>query len=414
MAIFEYAGIDKKGKAVKGVKEADSIRALRASLKVNGIFVTKIKESNAGGSLGLTKTSFSLKNEVNFKQYFERVGVETIALATRQLATLLQSGVPMLESLKALVEQVDNQTLKRVLSQVRADVNEGMSLADAMAKHKCFSSVYVNMVRAGESSGALELVLERLADFTEGQSRLQSKVMGALTYPIVMMVVALLVVVILMTTVVPKITAMFASAKVQLPIMTRVLIATSSIISTYWWLLLIIIGFIVYGVTRILKTPKGRAYWDQAKLKMPIFGPIMQMVSIARFSRTLATLLSGGVPLLNTLQIVRNVVSNDALEKAIDSVREAVREGEDIAGPLRRSGQFPPMVTHMIAVGEKSGQLETMLSRVATAYEARVETRVSMLTSLLEPLMILFMGVTIGSIVGAVMVPIMQMSSLVK
>jgi general secretion pathway protein F len=414
MAIYEYAGIDKNGKAVKGIKEADSIKALRMSLRGSGIFVTKTKESNAGGSGGSIKGNIGLKSEINFKQYFERVNVETIALATRQLATLLQSGVPMLESLKALVEQVDNQTLKRVLSQVRGDVNEGSSLADAMAKHKCFSNVYVNMVRAGETSGALELVLERLADFTEGQSRLQSKVVGALTYPIVMMVVAILVVLILMTTVVPKITSMFASAKVQLPFMTRALIATSSVISSYWWLLLILMGFMAYGLMRVLKTPKGRAYWDRAKLRMPVFGPIMQMVSIARFSRTLATLLSGGVPLLTTLQIVRNVVSNDALEKAIDSVREAVREGEDIAGPLRRSGQFPPMVTHMIAVGEKSGQLEAMLSRIASAYEARVETRVSMLTSLLEPLMILFMGVTIGGIVGAVMVPIMQMSTLVK
>ena len=257
-------------------------------------------------------------------------------------------------------------------------------------------------------------MLERLAEFTEGQSRLQSKVIGALTYPAVMIVVAMLVVVILMTTVVPKITALFAGAKVQLPIITRMLIALSSLLSSYWWLLIIIIAAMIYGGIRLLKTPKWRARWDLMKLRLPVFGPIMQMISIARFSRTLATLLAGGVPLLTTLQIVRNVVSNDALEKAIDDVREAVREGEDIAGPLKRSGQFPPMVTHMIAVGEKSGQLEEMLSRIAQAYESRVETRVSMLTSLLEPVMILVMGVTIGGIIGAVMIPIMQMSSLVK
>lgn len=413
MAIFEYVGIDRKGKNVKGLKEADSTKSLRLSLRNSGIFVTKIKESSAG-ALVSGQAKVGLQKEIDFKRLFERINVETIALATRQLATLLQSGVPMLESLRALVEQVDNEALKRVLSQVRADVNEGLSLADAMQKHKCFTNVYVNMVRAGESSGALELVLERLADFTENQSRLQSKVIGALTYPAVMIVVAIIVVVILMTTVVPKITAMFDNAKVQLPLMTRLLIGASALLSSYWWLLIILLGLLVYGVIRILKTPKGRAHWDRFKLRIPIFGPIMQMVSIARFSRTLATLLSGGVPLLSTLQIVRNVVSNDALEKAIDDVREAVREGEDIAGPLRRSGQFPPMVTHMIAVGEKSGQLEDMLSRIASSYEARVETRVSMLTSLLEPLMILFMGVTIGGIVGAIMVPIMQMSTLVK
>jgi general secretion pathway protein F len=412
MAIFQYVGIDKNGKQVKGLREADSAKALRASLRATGVFVTKVSESAAGAVFGTGKAG--QKNEVNFKQLFERVNVETVALATRQLATLLQSGVPMLESLRALVEQVDNEALKRVLSQVRADVNEGLSLADAMQKHKVFSNVYVNMVRAGESSGALELVLERLADFTEGQSRLQSKVIGALTYPAVMVVVAISVVIILMTTVVPKITSMFASAKVQLPLMTRVLISASSFLKSYWWLLLLMIVLLAYGVVRLLRIPKWHARFDRLKLQLPVFGPIMQMVSIARFSRTLATLLSGGVPLLTTLQIVRNVVSNDALEKAIDDVREAVREGEDIAGPLKRSGRFPPMVTHMIAVGEKSGQLEDMLSRIASAYESRVETRVSMLTSLLEPLMILFMGVTIGGIVGAVMVPIMQMSTLVK
>lgn len=411
MPIYQYVGIDKSGKQVKGLKEADSNKALRLSLRSSGIFVTKIKESSGGTG---PNAKVGLQKEIDFKRIFERINVETIALATRQLATLLQSGVPMLESLRALVEQVDNEALKRVLSQVRADVNEGASLADAMGKHKCFSNVYVNMVRAGESSGALELVLERLAEFTEGQSRLQSKVIGALTYPAVMVVVAVLVVIILMTTVVPKITAIFDNAKVQLPIMTRFLIAASGFLSTYWWTLPIIIGLIIFFISRLLKQPKWHARWDQAKLRVPIFGPIMQMISIARFSRTLATLLSGGVPLLTTLQIVKNVVSNDALAMAIDDVREAVREGEDIAGPLKRSGQFPPMVTHMIAVGEKSGQLEEMLSRIASAYESRVETRVSMLTSLLEPVMILFMGVTIGGIVGAVMVPIMQMSTLVK
>lgn len=414
MAIFEYVGIDKDGKQVKGLREADSPKGLRIALRSAGIFVTKIKESSSPGSSASGQDRTGLKKEIDYRRLFERINVETIALATRQLATLLQSGVPMVESLRALVEQVDNEALKRILSQVRADVNEGLSLADAMQKHKCFSNVYVNMVRAGESSGALELVLERLADFTEGQSRLQSKVIGALTYPAVMIVVALSVIVILMTTVIPKITSMFANAKAQLPLMTRILIATSNFLSSYWWLVAIVLALVIFGVMRLLKTPKWHARFDRFKLKVPVFGPIMQMISIARFSRTLATLLSGGVPLLTTLQIVRNVVSNDALEKAIDDVREAVREGEDIAGPLKRSGRFPPMVTHMIAVGEKSGQLEEMLSRIASAYEARVETRVSMLTSLLEPAMILFMGVTIGGIVMAVMVPIMQMSTLIK
>jgi len=413
MAIFQYTGLDAKGKNIKGLMEADSSRSLRSILRAEGIYVIKIRESS-GGVLKAEEGKTGLRREVSFKNLFERIDVESIALATRQLATLLQAGVPMVESLKALVEQIDNEPLKRVFAQVRSGVNEGSSLADAIEKHKCFSNVYVNMVRAGETSGALELVLMRLADFTEGQSRLRSKVIGALTYPIVMVCIAIMVVVILMTTVIPKITNMFESANVQLPLLTRMLIGLSYILGHFWWLCLIFIALFIYLIRRWLKTQRGRAWWDRIKLRIPVFGNIMQMVSIARFSRTLSTLLAGGVPLLTTLQIVRNVVSNDALEKAIDSVREAVREGEDIAGPLKKSGRFPPMVTHMVAVGEKSGQLEEMLSRIATSYESRVETKVSMLTSLLEPIMILIMGVTIGGIVGAVLVPIMKMSQLVK
>lgn len=413
MAIFEYVGIDKKGKNIKGIKESDNLKSLRIALNKEGIFLAKAKESSSS-MLSSSKGKGGLSQEIQFQRLFERIKVEDIALATRQLATLLQAGVPMLDSLKALVEQVDNQALKRILAQIKDDVNEGMSLASAMEKHKCFSNVYVNMVKAGETSGALELVLDRLADFTENQSRLRGKVLGALAYPMVMVVIAVLVVAILMTTVVPRITSMFDSAKVQLPLLTRILIGTSKLMASYWWLLILLLGLFCWLFIKWTKTAYGRAKWDKFKLKVPVFGHILQMVSIARFARTLSTLLSGGVPLLTTLQIVRNVVSNDALEKAIDDVREAVKEGQDIAGPLKRSGQFPPMVTHMIAVGEKSGQLEDMLSRIATAYESRAETQVGMLTSLLEPIMILFMGVTIGSIIGAVLVPMMQMSSLAK
>ena len=271
MANYEYVGIDKKGKSVKGHKEADGVKTLRLALRSSGIFVTKIKETHVGYS-ALENTKTGLKREVNFKQYFERINVETIALATRQLATLLQSGVPMIESLRALVEQVDNEALKRILSQVRADVNEGLSLADAMAKHKCFSNVYVNMVRAGESSGALELVLDRLADFTEGQSRLQSKVLGALTYPLVMMVVAFLLVLILMTTVVPKITALFASAKVQLPFMTRMLIATSAFLASYWWLVIIFLILVGWAISRQLKPPAAEHGGTKLSLRYLFLG----------------------------------------------------------------------------------------------------------------------------------------------
>ena len=252
MAIFEYQGIDKKGKNLKGIKEADSIKSLRASLRLEGIFATSIKETSKGMDF-----SKGLRSEINFSQLFEKISVESIALATRQLATLLQSGVPLLDSLKALVEQVDSQALKKIFSQIKMEVNEGSSLADAMAKHKCFTNVYVNMVRAGETSGALEIVLERLADFTEGQSRLKSKVSSALAYPIIMMIIAILILVVLMTTVIPKITAMFDGAKVQLPLMTRILIAASNAIRSYWWLIIILLGFIIMAIAKYRLKLKG-------------------------------------------------------------------------------------------------------------------------------------------------------------
>ncbi len=414
MPIYEYKGFDGHGKAVKGLREADNIKALRTLLRRDGILATETKESGSYAiKKGGEKKSF-FSRDVRLRGLFERISVEQLGLATRQLAILLQAGVPMVDALNALIDQVENEALKRVFSEVKSDVNEGLSLADAMAKHRCFTKVFVNMVRAGESSGAIEVVLERLADFTEGQAQLQSKVLGALLYPAVMSFVAVIVLVLMLTFAVPKITQIFKHAKVELPLMTRVLVGLSDIITGYWWLIGILFGAFIYLFLRWIKTPSGRSVWDRFRLRVPVFGPIIRMVSVARFSRTLSTLLGSGVPLLTALQIVRNVVSNDALEIAIDNVRDAVREGEDIATPLKRSGQFPPMVTHMIAIGERSGQLEAMLSRIATTYEQQVSTRVGMLTSLLEPVMIMVMGGTVAFIVVAILVPILQMSDLIK
>lgn len=413
MPIYEYKGFDAKGKAVKGLKEADSTKVLRQILRRDGILATDLQETSGNVLAQAGKSNFLTRN-VRFKALFERVSAESLGVSTRQLATLLQAGVPMVDALNALIDQIENEALRRVYSEIKADVNEGLSLADAMAKHQVFTSIYINMIRAGESSGALELVLERLADFSEGQAQLRSKVMGAMMYPAVMMFIGGVIMVIMLTSVVPKISKVFLHAKIQLPLMTRMLIGTSNFLSSFWWLcILMIIGF-VYLFLRYIKTPDGRAKWDRLRLKVPVFGPITQMVAVARFSRTLSTLLGSGVPLLVALQIVRNVMSNDVLEKAVDDVRDAVREGEDIATPLKRSACFPPMVTHMIAIGEKSGQLEAMLTRVAVTYEQQVQVRVSMLTGLLEPIMIVAMGGSVGFIVFAILTPIMQMSQLVK
>ncbi len=414
MPIYEYKGLDAKGKHAKGLKEADSVKSLRVLLRREGIFVTDMKESGGQVISSSKKHKDLLSSEVRFRALFQRISAESLGVATRQLATLLQAGVPMVDALNAMIEQIENQNLKRVFSEIKSDVNEGLSLADALGKHKCFSNIYVNMVRAGESSGALEVVLERLAEFLEGQAQLKSRVMGAMLYPSVMMLIGGIVMIIMLTTVVPRIAQVFIHAKIQLPLMTRMLIGLSSFLSNFWWLVIILLGIFIFFALRFIKTPKGRLKWDGLKLKAPVFGPISRMISVARFSRTLSTLLASGVPLLTSLQIVRNVLANSILEKTIDDVRDAVREGEDIATPLKRSGCFPPMVTHMIAIGEKSGQLEQMLTRVAISYEQQVQIRVGMLTSLLEPIMIVIMGGSVGFIVFAILTPIMQMSQLVK
>ncbi len=413
MPIYEYKGFDGKGKAIKGVQEADGDKSLRVFLRREGIFATDIRESGSEAVDSNGKKISFFRRDFNLRA-LQRVNVETLSLATRQLATLLQAGVPMVDALSALIEQVDNRNLKTVLAQVKSDVNEGSSLADAMAKHRVFTPIFINMVRAGETSGALEVVLERLADFTEGQAQLRGKVLGAMLYPLIMGCVAFGVMIIMLTVVVPRISRIFEHAKVKLPIMTRILIVMSDFARSYWWLIIILMGVGVFFLLRYIKTPKGRMNWDRLLLKVPVFGDIIRMVAVARFARTLSTLLSSSVPLLASLQIVRNVVSNAVLEVAIDQVRDSVREGEDIATPLKRTGHFPPIVTHMIAIGEKSGELESMLVRVANTYEQRVQARVAALTGLLEPMMILLMAGTVGFIVFAMLTPILQMSQLVQ
>ncbi|MES2504052.1 MAG: type II secretion system inner membrane protein GspF [Myxococcota bacterium] len=413
MPVYEYKGYGAGGKSVKGIRDADGVKSLRMLLRKEGILATDVTEAAVGATLTKPGKGF-LKQTIRLDSFFGRIKLQDIASTTRQMAILLQAGVPLVESLTALLDQIENEKLKRVYSEIRSNVNEGSSLANAMEKHKIFSSIYINMVRAGESSGALEVVLERLADFMENQAQLRGKILSAMAYPAVMALVSVVIMVMMLTTVVPRISQIFLRAKVKLPLMTRVLITVSDILSGFWWLILIVAIGAVYAFMRWKKTPKGRAKWDNFRMRVPLLGPVTQLIAVARFSRTLSTLLASGVPLLNALQIVRNIVSNDVLEKAIDSVREAVREGEDIATPLKRSGVFPPMVTHMIAIGEKSGQLETMLTRIAIAYEQQVTLKVTTLTSLLEPLMIAFMGTSVGFIVFAILTPIMQMNQLVK
>jgi len=406
MPVFEYKALDPRGKTVEGLKEADSAKTLRTALRRDGFFLTEV--------LGQKEAAEAARRDVSVRKWAAgRITTDDIAITTRQLAVLVGAGVPLVEALSALVDQVDHERMKRVISEVRQHVNEGSSLADAMADHpRVFTTLYINMIRAGESSGALEVVLVRLADFTESQARLRSKIIATMTYPILMMGVSAGILGVLFTFVIPKITKIFEDTKSALPWNTRFLIFFSTFLRDWWWAVLLGIGGGVWLFLRWRRTPPGRAAWDRWVLTAPIFGNLVRQIAVARFSRTLATLLKSGVPLLTALDIVKNIVGNVRLATVVEEARDAIREGESIAAPLKRSGEFPPLVYHMIAIGERTGQLEEMLGNVANAYDAQVETRIGALTSVLEPLMIIIMGAVVFGIVMSILMPILQINNL--
>lgn len=409
MAVFEYRGIQaSSGKAVKGYRDADNAKALRALLRKDGILLTQAQQETA-------ERAKSQKKEIDLLAFLRRPNTADVAVMTRQLATLVRAGVPLVDSISALVDQVEKESLVRVLTAVRESLKSGTSFAKCLEPFpKVFPNLYVNMVAAGEESGTLEAVLDRLADFMESQARLKGKVTAALAYPVLMMFIGIVMVSVLMVAVVPKVVSIFDNLGQELPWYTRLLIFVSGVFSNYWWLLLLIAVGGSWYYRRWVKTPAGRLKWDTFMLRVPIFGRLNLLVAVARFSRTLSTLLASGVQLLTAMNIVKNVLGNALLESVVTTAIASIREGESIAEPLKRSGEFPPMVTHMIAVGEKTGQLEAMLDNVSRAYEADVETKVVALTSLLEPLMIMLLGGVVGFIAMAILMPLVQMNQLVQ
>lgn len=410
MPAYAYKALDSRGRSCSGTRDAESPRGLRGLLRKEGIFVTELHETH----LEPAASGNALRREVEWKRFFDRVQPRDVAVLTRQLATLLRAGIPLAEALQALLEQNTSPLLGRVLAVVRTRVNEGTSLAEALSVHgEVFPELYVSMVRAGEAAGNLEQVLLRLADFMDAQVRLRGKVAGALTYPAVLLGVASMAIFMLMKVVVPKVTAIFADVGQALPWYTRFLVATSELVSGYWWLLAVL-GVVAWRLfARWRRTPKGRARWDRWVLGFWLVGPLARMVAISRFSRTLGTMLGAGVPLLQSLEIVKAILGNRVLMDVVDQAREAIREGESIAEPLARSREFPAVVTRMIAVGERSGQLESMLATVADAYETEIDLKLGRLTTVLGPLMIVVMGGMIGFIVFAIFMPIFQMNDLI-
>ncbi|MFH2011041.1 MAG: type II secretion system inner membrane protein GspF [bacterium] len=420
MPVFTYKGVGSAGKEITGIKDADTAKALRTILRRDGIFLTEFKEAKAGKAARDEAEEKGLSREV--RVFGTGISKRQVAIFTRQLAVLLRSGIPLAEGLSILTEQSGQQSRKRtadrfqrVLADIRRQVNEGSSLADSMGNHpKVFYDLYINMVRSGEAAGNLEEVLERLAEFMERELDLKSKVTGTLLYPVIMLFISVGILAILMMFVVPKITQIFADMERTLPWNTRLLISVSSFTGTYWWLIIVATALLIVLFILWKRSPGGRAVWDRFVIVTPIFGLLLRHLAVSRFCRTLGTMFQAGVPLLRALDISKHVLNNTALKKVIDGAQVGIREGESIASQLKKSPYFEPMVVHMVAVGERSGQLPEMLHNVADAYEKQVESRLGKLTTILEPLMIVILGGTVGFVIFSIIVPILQMNEVVQ
>lgn len=402
MAVFEYEGLDAKGKATRGIVDAEGARAARAKLKRLGVFATRLEETRAAGARDGQREAFALGRGI-------RPG--ELSLLTRQLATLLGAGLPLVAALGALVEQTEAERVRRVLSEVREGVNEGKAFHEALAQHgRSFPDIYRNMVNAGEASGTLPLVLGRLADFLEGAMAFRRKVQSALVYPILMGFLGTGILWFLLASVVPRVTRIFEDMQRALPLPTRILLATSEGLRSFGWIAVVAAVGAAVALRRYARTPEGRLAVHGAILRVPALGRFRRVVAVSRFAKTLGTLLASGVPMLTALDIAAAVLGNAVLEQAVATARAEVREGRSLRDALRATGEFPAAVCQMVGVGEESGSLDAMLLKVADAFEAQVEAAVVALTSLLEPLMILAMGLAVGFVVLAVLLPIFEMS----
>ncbi len=406
MPVFEYKGLTTDGKDTHGFIDAENSQGAKQKLRKSGVFPTEVSEESAKKAEEGTSSSRSI---------LKRVKKQEITVFTRQLATLLTAGLPLMEGLSATIDHVDAPLLKRTITKIREDVREGKSLADAMKTHpKVFSDLYTNMIQAGEASGALDVVLARLADFQESQMRLRNKIWATMTYPIMMLFIGTGVLGFLFSYVIPQVTKVFEDIGQALPLPTLILISISNFFSSYWWILGGGIFIVIFSLIKFVATPNGRGVYDRVILRAPLFGKLVRTIAISRFSRTLSTLLASGIPLINSMDIVKAVVNNTVLSKIIEDAKDRVREGEPLSEPLKKSGVFPSMVIQMITAGEKSGELEGMLAKVSETYDNEVDTTVSGLTALLEPIMVLFMGVVVLFVVLSILLPIFEMSQVVR
>jgi general secretion pathway protein F len=407
MAHFEVRGTNSSGKNVRLFIESDSIKNARTKARSQGIIPLFVSATDASN---INKEPENLKQ--NFASAFQRVGFMEIQNLTRQLASLLKAHVPIIESLNALIEQIDSPKLRPILMAIRQHVKEGHSLADGFALFpNVFDRIYVNMVRAGEASGRLDAVLGRLADFGDNQVRLRNKVSNAMTYPIIMIIVGAIVLLVITNFVIPQITQIFTDANKAMPLPTQIMIGVSGFFqANIWYIVFGVLGMLMM-LERFIKTEAGRVKKDKFLLNLPLLGVIFSDLCVTRFARTLGTLLKSGVPMIGSLEVARNVVNNALFEEAISAASVLVTEGKSLNLALKQSQLFPPIIIHMVSVGEKTGDLENMLLNVAENYDQQIEARLGKMTGLLEPLMIVAMVLVVGFIVMAVLMPIFEMQN---
>ena len=401
MPIYQYKALDARSKKVSGVIEAESPKSAVLKLKKLSIYPLEIIETE--------EREKEQKFQIPWLK--DRVSSSELAIMTRQLATLVGAGLPLVQCLTALTEQVSHPRLKNVIAEVRELVNEGSSFAEALAQYpRIFSEFYVNMVQAGEQSGALELVLGRLADFTESQSQLRNQVFFAMLYPVIIFIIGAGVMVFMFTVVIPKLSVIFEQTHQTLPLITRIMIGLSGFIRQFLWLIILLLIGGYYGFQKWKKSASGREQWDRWILKIPLLGGLIQKLAIARFARTLSTLLTSGIPVLKSFSIVERIVNNSIIARAITQAKENITEGASIAGPLKASGVFPPFLIQMIASGEQSGELEFLLEKAGDAFEREVEYAVNGLVRLIEPIMIIFMAIIVGLIIVSFLLPILELT----
>jgi len=398
-----YTARDISGRVITGAIEGDSEQAVVGRLKENGYFITSLRRQ---------------MRRIKVEDLLHRLGgvrLKDLAVFTRQMATMINAGLTITMCLSILEAQSANKRLVEVITLLRQDVEGGLPLSDALAKHPDeFSSLYVNMVRAGETGGVLDEVLTRLAALLEKELALRQKVRAAMVYPTVIASAAILIVSFIVFFILPKFAALFLDLDIPLPGPTRFLIWVTQTLHRFWYIFLL--GFVsgIFGLRSYIQTARGRAWFDRFKLRMPLFGTINRNVVMTRFSRTLGTLTNSGVPILQALDVVAKAVDNVVISQAVSAVRASIREGETIAGPLQASGMFPPMVVQMVSVGERTGALDTMLAKVADFYDTEVEYAVAGLTSILEPVLIMVLGGVVGFIVIAFYLPLFNLVGAIK